>query len=420
MRFYFTFLVVVFATIHVFSHVDPIATTDGSMTLNQNFRGNFAMEFTFLGSTNVVFQDIGIEFFNVGDDDTSSLYLALYDQTTNTLIKYSDTSVSSIYNQTVFVNFFISLEGNKPYLLVYGSKNPLNDDQLNYFHPNSLPYSNQIMPLTIHQIYHDNQVIPTNTTSQAPFLSFGISSQTGIDFIADKIVKKFKSDPVAKEYHTVFQTKSTKLKVTSIGLSYLDVGPNLTAKMRLSIKNTTTNQVLFYLDTTVVNTHGKKIDFPANFLLDTSINYSIVYQNLDTNDTDNVLLVYEPSSLPYMDNLNLTQIQAFFKNFKADTVGIAFYMNYIIPKSTAGLNEFQETPCYLLKESNQFWTIDFPNVQKQMNDYALVGMDGRNYNSSITYMETGILIDKSRLSSGLYIVRCENICKQSLKLRISD
>ena len=418
---YILIIIVIFCSrLLVTAHVDPIATTDGSMILNQNFKGNFAMEFIFSQNQNVVLQDIGIEFFNVGDDDTASIYMALYDKQSNTLVKYSDTVISSIYNQTVFVDFFVSLEGNKSYLLVYGSKNQLNDDQLNYFRPNNLPYTNAIMPLSIQQIYHDNQVIPTTSTTQAPFLSFGIASQTGIDFIADKIVKKLKSDPFAKEYHTVFETKTTKLKLTSIGLSYLDVGPNLVAKIRLSIRDFNSNHVLLYLDTTVVNLHGKKIDFPASLELDTTTTYTLEFENLDTTDIDNVLMVYKPTSLPYSDNLNFTQINAFYKNSMIDTVGIAFYMNYVIPKSSAGIETQTDKSCYLLKENKQFITVDFVNIGSKSNSCLLFALDGRNYSSRVSATDTGLVIDKLGLNYGLYVLNLQQKCGQSLKLLVTD
>ena len=404
----------------VTAHVDPIATTDGSMILNQNFKGNFAMEFIFSQNQNVVFQDIGIEFFNVGDDDTASIYMALYDKQSNTLVKYSDTVISSIYNQTVFVDFFVSLEGNKSYLLVYGSKNQLNDDQLNYFRPNNLPYTNAIMPLSIQQIYHDNQVIPTTSTTQAPFLSFGIASQTGIDFIADKIVKKLKSDPKVKEYHTFFKTKTTKLKLIALGLSYLDVGPNSKSKFRLSIKDSLTNQLLFYLDTTVVNIHGKKIDFPASLVLDTNASYAIGYENLDTSDIDNVIMVYKPSSLPYLDNLKFTQVTAFYKNSVEDTLGVAFYMNYVIPKSTAGLSELSKIDCYDFTETNQWINVDFKNAVTFQKDQLLFTLDGRNCSEFVLISPTGLFIDKTVLNKGLYLLNLHQNCRQSLKLLITD
>ncbi len=420
MRYLIIFLLVFVSAFHAFSHVDPIATTDGKMILNQNFKGNFAMEFIFLENKNVVFQDIGIEFFNVGDDDTSSIYFALYDKTTKALVKYSDTTISSIYNQTVFVNFFVSLEGNKPYILVFGSKNNVNDDQINYFQPTHLPYSNAILPLTIQQIYHDDQLIPQTITTQAPFLSFGIASQTGIDFIAEKIVKKFKADPKATEYHTLFKTKTSKLKLTSLGLSYLDVGPNLKAKFRLSVKNPTTNQVLFSLDTTVVNVHGKKIDFPISLELDTSSVYAIGFENLDTSDVDNIIMVYKPSILPYSDNLNYTQVTAFYKNSVIDTVGIAFYMNYILKKSSAGVSELSSVECYDYTETSQSIKVDFKNGVIFQKDQLLFTLDGRNCSEFVLISPTGLFIDKTVLNKGLYLLNLHQNCRQSLKLLITD
>lgn len=420
MRYLFIFLLLLFSTFNAFSHVEPIASTDGKMILNQNFKGNFAMEFIFLQSQNVFFQDIGIEFFNVGDDDTSSIYFALYDKTTNTLVKYSDTTITSIYNQTVFVDFFVSLEGNKPYLLVFGSKNNLNDDQINYFQPTHLPYSNTIIPLSIQQIYHDNASLPQTITKEAPFLSFGIANQTGIDFIENQIIKKIKSDPKATEYHTFFKTKTTKLKLTSIGLTYLDVGPNLKAKFRLSIKNAITNHVLFSLDTTVVNIRGKKIDFPSSVELDTATSYAIGCENLDMSDTDNIILVYKPISLPYSDNLNYTQITAFYKNFVEDTLGVAFYMNYSLPKSVAGINKLPNVDCYDLIETNQWIKVDFKNGVTFEKNNLLFTLDGRNYSEFVSTSDSALVIDKSVLNTGIYLLNFHQNCRQSMKLLIAD
>ena len=87
------------------AHIEPIPLSEGSLVFNQQIKSNYSFEFIFHGTNNIQIQDIGIGFFNVGDDDSSTVFLKIIETNNNTLIAYTDSIIRKVYNQMVYIDF---------------------------------------------------------------------------------------------------------------------------------------------------------------------------------------------------------------------------------------------------------------------------------------------------------------------------
>lgn len=400
------------------AHIDPIPLTEGKLIPNNSFKGNYAMDFQITGSSNVFLEDIGVEFFNVGNDDVSTLYFSLYEIEHKNLIKYSDTIINSVYNQTVFIKMMVSLEPNKTYKLVVGSKDVENDDVIGLFQPNYIPYQNLQLPLNVTNLSFDNSSYPSVNSNLIPFLSFGYTSQKGIDFIAYQKISKHISENKTLEYKTQFIVQSEKVKIINFGMTYFDVGKNGYSNLRFFIKDTLSGLYLFHKDTLIENLHAKSIDCLSNIDLEAFKVYEVGVKNLDIHDTDNILFTYKPSNLPYFDNLNFIEIYKFYKNELEDSLGVAFFMSYKKYENTSALENINNES-FVIKELENEYVIEGCTALYNNGNLFLFDATGKDISRKIDFENDRIKIKKSKMIEGVYFLQTTYPINHTSKIMIN-
>jgi len=388
------FFVFIFCFSVVRAHIEPIPLSEGLLAFNQEIKSNYSFKFIFHGTNNIQIQDIGIGFFNVGDDDSSTVFLKIIETDNNTIIAYSDSILRKVYNQMVYIYLPIMLNPNTNYSLIFGSSDSTNDDVIHLFNPNSLPYMNQTFPIEVSQICQDKSQFPTTESDLTPYFSFGIGSQIGIDFIASQDIRKYPSNNKALSFSTIFKNSHSDLKISKIGLDFLDVGEDNKASFNFFLKDLTKEEIIFSKDTLFVDLHKKNVDINLNVNLEVNNKYEIGIRNLNLNDTNNLILAYKVNSMPYVDNLNLIQIEDFLVDNKSDSLGLAFYLIYEQKKSN--LQELDIIPYTLINNNEQFIiSIDPKNLREYYYLFDGLGRNIAKYKS----IDNKIVVSKLELSS---------------------
>lgn len=376
------------------AHIDPIPLSEGTISFNQEIKSNFSFDFIFRGTNNIQIQDIGIGFFNVGDDDSSTIFLKIVESNNNKVIAFADTILRKVYNQMVYVDLPIMLNPNIKYSLVFGSSDSTNDDIIHLFKPKSLPYKNQTFPVEVFQLYQDKSQFPVTISEVTPYFSFGIGSQLGIDFIAGQQIIKYPSNYNAKVFSSIFTNAQSDLVISKIGLDYLDVGEDNKANFNFFLKDVTNEEIIFSKDTLFVDLHKKNVDINLNVNLKVNNKYEIGIRNLNSNDTNNLILAYKVNSMPYVDNLNLIQIEDFLVDNRSDSLGLAYYLIYEQKKSS--LQELDIIPYTLINNNEQFIiSIDPKNIREYYYLFDGLGRNIAKYKS----IDNKIVVSKTELSS---------------------
>jgi len=388
------FFVFIFCFSVVRAHIEPIPLSEGLLAFNQEIKSNYSFKFIFHGTNNIQIQDIGIGFFNVGDDDSSTVFLKIIETDNNTIIAYSDSILRKVYNQMVYIDLPIMLNPNTNYSLIFGSSDSTNDDVIHLFKPNSLPYMNQTFPIEVSQICQDKSQFPTTESDLTPYFSFGIGSQIGIDFIASQDIRKYPSNNKALSFSTIFKNSHSDLTISKIGLNFLDVGEDNKASFNFFLKDLTKEEIIFSKDTLFVNLHKKNVDINLNVNLEVNNKYEIGIRNLNLNDTNNLILAYKVNSMPYVDNLNLIQIEDFLVDNKSDSLGLAYYLIYEQKKSS--VQELDLIPYTIVNNSDQFIiSIDPKNLREYYYLFDGLGRTISKYKS----IDNKIVVGKSEFSS---------------------
>lgn len=405
-------LLILLVSFDCYSHIEPFELSKGNLTPSQSFSTNYIYEFKFNKEGNFFLQDVGLNYFNVGDDDSSCLFIELYDSDLNLLLKKRDSSIFNIYNQSVFIDLEIMLEGLKNYKLVIGSNDSLNDDLIGLFEPDFTPFSDNLNTISILSIFSFKNKENLNQKSKnCPVISFGISNQIGIDFIEKQQIVKSKLTSDTNEYLTEFKTLRNKIQLTQIGINIFDIGNDKKAKIRMKILDSV-NNILFKYDTLLIDSTNIKIQIPCNLELDTNKTYKITFKNLDKNDTNNFQFKYLPKVVPYYDNLQLVKILSFYTNNSVDSFGLMFYLNYELIDKTLNL-ESKEPFNIKIKQSNN--QLDFFCIDINNNDLVyLISPIGEIVNSNSINKNKWVTFDTSKISEGIYFLKTTtNNCPSS-------
>ncbi len=381
-------------------HVDLFNLNQGKFFTNNDFKGNFSYNLDFTSSTKSYYlKEIGLCYFNVGDDDSSNINLKIYKSTNlKEPVVNIDTVFTAIYNQTAFIKTVFFFKGGFEYTIVINSKNLQNDDKINLFQPQQIPFYNTELNCKIQKINASFENIPSIPTDKCPFLSFGINDQNGINVISELVFKKYNSIPSNKKYTTVFQCRNN---ITPIGyqISYMILGLNKYAHLGFEIKDNEENSII-KIDTVFSDTTKFffQIHFKAN--LYKNYTYTLSLEILDQNDDDNIFLLYKPFTIPYLENTENIYIKNFKINDIEDSTGLIF--NLMLDLDELGKQaKIEELKDIKIVENNDNILVNGVFSTDDIQLYSIIG-ERKSIHSTIN--EIGINISKENLTSGNYIL----------------
>lgn len=387
-----------------FGHFDLFKTTQGKLVTNLNFRGNFSCEIEFNSKNVHYLQEVGISYLNVGNDDISNIRIAIYEKTNlSSPILEKDSLFQSIYNQTVFLKTNIFLSGSKNYIIVIGSTDKNNDDIIHLFQPNILPVKNDDINCNINIINNDFSKIPSTPSLFYPFLSLGISTQSGIDFTAEQPLKGYLASKNQRYFITEFSTKAKSINLKSIQLKHLKLGLDRKSNIEVLVSDLQLGKDILKLDTLLLDSSKTNFDFQISTTLNSYSKYQVGYKLLDENDTDNIQFLYKPQVFPYFDNLDLIEINNFLINNNIDSLGVSYNLTLeedltpaTIQKLTNNELYYYQDERYVYFKKNELISFDLYNVNG-----SKINIENKNENEMIIF-------DKQEIRTGLYIIKTTN------------
>jgi hypothetical protein len=405
-----TFIVFFFIYFSSYGHIEIFKLNDGSIKPNQLVERHYSVEIEL--HEKLYIDEIGIDYFNVGEDDIANIRIEIYNN--NQLVFSKKTIINSVYNQVAYIKTNFLLIQHKSYVIQIIDEDlekfNITDNILGLFTPKKLP-SNEINNIfTTKSIGSSIKVhYPFSNSISCPFLHLGTTTQTGILF--SEIENKNEYDKYSGSINkaTLFKVFNTNnpIYLDSIGLNYIDSGFDNKSTLRFKLIDTITKAILWNLDTTIYNIHKSSIYFPVNVTLQNNIYLISIAMNNISNYDDNIIL-YKPTKLPYTDNLEkLTITSLLSKNeineiYTPDTIGIPFIMSY--RDELLKLNSKKEYNQHITSIDNRI--IIRNNRYKEIYIYDLTGKS-MFQQKNIEHLEE-IEIETSTLQSGMYILKFIN------------
>jgi hypothetical protein len=393
-----------------YGHIEIFKLTEGSIQPNQLFERHYSVEIEL--HQKLYIDEIGIDYFNVGDDDIANLRIEIYNN--NQLIFSKKTKINSVYNQVAYIKTNFLLLQHKTYVIQIIDEDlekfNTSDNILGLFIPKKLP------SIEINNIFTTKAIgssimvkYPFSNSINCPFLHLGTTTQTGILFseVSDKNeYNKFSESIIKATLFNVFNT-NIPIYIDSIGLNYIDSGFDNKSTLSFELIDTNTKAILWNLDTTIYNIHKSSIYFPVNVTLQNNTYLISIAMNDISNYDDNIIL-YKPNKLPYTDNLEkLTITSLLSKNeineiYTSDTLGTPFILSY--RDELLKLNPQREYKQYITSLDNSIIVRN-----NSYNEIYLYDITGKTMfkQTNIGHLNE-IEIETSTLQSGMYILNFMN------------
>lgn len=296
----FLFLLVVNSSICL-AHIEIFNFSDGKLSGYSLWEKSYTFTIQVTGNQNVFIEEIGIDFFNVGDDGDSEITLEIYEENKANPFHVNKFQISEIYNQIALIQINKLLSANKKYQFIFKNdlNNPINlDNQINLFTPNSLPITEKTNLITT----LNSGEIGNTSNLECPFIHFSISSQTSINIGVNSNNIQTQTNNYSKSI--VFEP-SKKLHVKKIGLDnlFLHSGNN---NILVSIQEINSNNIITEIDTLISSFETNKLWIENDIYLNPLQGYKLKVE-IKLNQDDSLFL-FKTNSIPFYENLNTLKI----------------------------------------------------------------------------------------------------------------
>ncbi len=321
--FCFYFLIVNFS----FSHLEIFKLNDGVfLNETQKLTTNYGFKLRFKDKTFI--DQIGIDFFDVGEDGKAKIQLKIYDD--NKLIFDKNVYINDVYSQIAYIDVNSLFFDHKDYVfnIILIDSDINRDNLLRVFKPNQLPLDIKENPFITSEIYSSlDSIYPFNISSICPFIHVGTTNQKGIDFSVLVEKQEFEEKNNLVNRTTIFTIENSDLLINKIGLNYFETGLNNESNIVLKLDDLT-DLTSILIDTVIYNHHKKPLNFLKKIRLIKNHIYSISIILNNENNLDDLMVLYKPNSIPYTDNLNKIKIIEFRKNNELDSLGTPFTFEF--------------------------------------------------------------------------------------------
>jgi hypothetical protein len=403
-------IIFIFLSQFTYSHIEIFNLTKGTLSPNQPFIENYSFELLF--QRNLFVDQIGIDFFNVGEDNVANLKLEIYNK--DKIIFSKITLISDVYNQIAYIDLNLLLKKNEIYFfhLINLDTNDLGftDNKIGLFSPNSLPYQEQSFAFVTKGIGSSSTTkYPYDASKNCPFIHIGTTSQTCSDFSKTSNSLEYNKFTSALFKSTSFKLANgySSMNIDSIGLAYFDVGKDNISSISLKLIDSITGESLWMLDTTLIDIHKVPIKFPVEVKLKSGV-YLISLEMLDSNNIDDNIVLYKPINLPYIDNLNIFTINSISSTFGnsqywSDTIAIPFLFSTYLDELQTSVTKINSLNLVYCENKIIIRTA----TNQLTGNVELFGLDGVNvyFTNPIQINEKEYIIDTSEISKGFYILK---------------
>ena len=298
------------------AHIDAFNITDGSILPNQLFNQKYGIDIKF--NENIQIDEIGLDYFNVGDNDTSEIELEIL--TNEKSIFRKKFNIKEIYNRSIYLKINKYLAKGTYRFLFYNNDS---DDLIGLFKPNYLPWLNNnktLETINIFRIYNKEMY----KTENHPFIHFSGTFQNGIDLGLGVSFGGFTKD--LNGFEMIFETLEDEF-CSKIGLNNysLDSG-------RISVKlfENYSNKIIFEKDTIFKN-YSNQFNLIGSFELKKNTTYKIQYEFISSQS----IYINKIKDIQKFDNTNSINIIQFKikkigeTQYVKDSLATAITMNFV-------------------------------------------------------------------------------------------
>jgi hypothetical protein len=396
----FLFILIVNSSICL-AHIEIFNFSDGKLSGYSLWEKSYAFTIQVTGNQNVFIEEIGIDFFNVGDDGDSEITLGIYEENKANPFYLNKFQISEIYNQIALIQINKLLSANKKYQFIFKNdlNNPINlDNQINLFTPNSLPTTEKTNLITT----LNSGEIGNTSNLECPFIHFSISSQTSINIGVNSNNIQTQTNNYSKSI--VFEP-SKKLHVKKIGLDnlFLKSGNN---NILVSIQEINSNNIITEIDTLISSFETNKLWIENDIYLDPLQGYKLKVE-IKLNQDDSLFL-FKTNSIPFYENLNTLKIyNESNTNSEMDSLFpflLIDFEEYTEPLSIEKVDINQ----LAIKLSNNFLRIPFSKTLYNIELYDILGnkieknTEETNYTFQIEHNKLYILSVNNSVIHKLY------------------
>ena len=291
-----------------FAHIDIFDIYQGQFIPNQKWNKNFCFDIEF--QNNIHIDEIGIDYFDVGENDSSLIEILIFDNTNK--IFTIKKRIDKIYNQTLLLPINKYLKKGQYRIQI---NNFDNDDVITLFKPNAIPLEIKLNKIKTNNIY----TIENSTLLKSinhPFIHFGGKYQDGINLAIGNKFIGFTNQ--VNGYELIFTPLENQTCV-NIGLNNYNLDTGI---ISLKFYNNITNELVFSKDT-ILPKNNTSVSFNLNSNIEKNINYKVQINF----EKYNKLYLNQFTNIPEYDNTNQIKIIQFnskkisSNEFIKDTIG---------------------------------------------------------------------------------------------------
>lgn len=336
MKFFIKKIIILLVIIIIYNksyaHFDIFNIKNSTIDTSNILSDNYGLEVSF-NSNYTYLEDLGIDFFNVGIDDSAIITLKIYDNDLKKEIFKQTQTIVNVYGQLIYFQINKTFYKDKKYIfqLLNDKKYSCNiDNKIKTVNPNYLPITDNSKNITAFRIFsNDSTGYPLINSSSIPMFHFGIIPQTGIEFMSN--------GTVVKATKNIYISKINALKTIDTYEIGLKTKRKFSQHLKFEIFNLTDSISEFKIDTNLTSNSFSTIYLPVKIKLKQDNSYFFIYDFKEILDSAVYLINF---NLPLIDNLNLIELKELycnqdyeFKNLKNSNVGLPILINFNEPNN---------------------------------------------------------------------------------------
>lgn len=383
-----------------FSHFEIFRINDGTFDQgNQKLNSNYSFTLNFKERTFI--DQIGLDFFDVGNDGKAKIQIKIYQE--NQLLFNHSNYINDIYGQIAYVDINSLFYENKSYvfnLILIGNDESNKDNFIRNFKPNLIPLDIKENPFITTEINTSlDSIHPFKKSLFCPFVHIGTTNQKGIDFSVIDNKKEFEETNKYVSRSTIFMVEKD-ITINKIGINYFETGNDNMSNITLKLEDLTETFSII-IDTIIHNHHKKPLSYLKNISLKKNHTYSVSIILKNENNLDDLLVLFKPNEIPYNDNLQKIKIINFYNYNNKDTLGVPFTFeyednNYYLNVFNKNINQKE------FKINNQLILYDGGKKIKKISLFDLTGKELTNIDvSDINFDNNKVFINTMKMEFNL-------------------
>ena len=336
-----------FTSCYAFSHAELFQLSNSEFIGNKYITSNFGFELNVNYSAFLNIEEIGIDYFNVGDDNKATLDLYVYDKSSKNQIIYRRTYIENVDYQNAYIPLNYFFKSNKSYVFLIVSDTSLvenKDNSVAFFKPRSLGSLYNESYFSVKSILESNSTsFPLLNSIESPFIHIGVTNNAMpdiINFMATNISQIYYSPYKVKSFSTQFRFLENNKSITHFGMFDVSLGPNNIAEFQIQLLDSN-GFILKTEKKSFKNINAQRCEFDFSYELKKNNIYTINVTNVIESDTDNLFLLYKPIYSPFIDSTNTINVLSSSINGIRDTLFLSSYFYSFI--DTNLLSSFSES-----------------------------------------------------------------------------